>query len=121
MTAPADPAALPAEAAVPERLTVVPLAQLVVFPHIVVPVAVTSLRTVGAIDQIVGTHKRLLLGVVKVPEGGDLPPGVFDEASPDALYGAGTLAAVVRLLKLGDGTLRMLVQGLERVRLLDVR
>jgi ATP-dependent Lon protease len=116
------PDAVPRPDAAPpaERLPIVPLAHLVVFPHVVIPIAVASSRLVGAIDRIVGTHKRLLLGMVRVPAGGDLPPGVFDEAAADALYPVGTLAAVVRLLKPGDGTLRMLVQGLERVRLADV-
>ena len=118
MTAP-TPAA--PEATAPVRLPVLALAQTVVFPHVVVPVAVASAQTVEVIGRIVETDKRLLLGVVKSTEGSDLPPGVLEAAPPDAIHEAGTLASVVRLLKLGDGTLRMLVQGLERVRLLDVR
>ena len=118
MTAP--PLAAP-ETTVPARLPVLALAQTVVFPHVVVPVTVTSLPTVEVIDRIVASHKRVLLGVVKSTEGSDLPPGVFEAAPPDAIHEAGTLVSVVRLLKLGDGTLRMLVQGLERVRLLEVR
>jgi len=109
------------EVAVPPRLPVLALAQTVVFPHVVVPVAVATARTVEVIDRIVESHKRLLLGVVKAAQGSDLPPGVFEEATPEVLHETGTLASVVRLLKLGDGTLRMLVQGLERVRLVDVR
>jgi ATP-dependent Lon protease len=111
----------PPEPAIPERLPVLALAQLVVFPHVVVPISVASPRTVEAIDRIVETHKRLVLGVVRAVEGSDLPPGVFEAASADTLHEAGTLAAVVRLLKLGDGTLRLLVQGLDRVRLSEVR
>ncbi len=118
MTAP--PPVAP-EVAVPARLPVLALAQTVVFPHVVVPVAVASPHTVEVIDRIVESHKRLLLGVVKSAEGSDLPPGVFEAAPPDALHETGTLASVVRLLKLADGTLRMLVQGLERVRLREMR
>jgi len=109
------------EVAVPARLPVLALAQTVVFPHVVVPVAVASPHTVAVIDRIVESHKRLLLGVVKSAEGSDLAPGVFEAAPPDALHETGTLASVVRLLKLADGTLRMLVQGQERVRLREVR
>jgi ATP-dependent Lon protease len=125
VSTPVIPAAPPAAAAgvvsLPERLPVLALSQLVIFPHVVVPVSVTSPRMVGVIDRIVEAHKHLLLGVMKVPPGDDLPAGVFDAAPADALYEAGTLAAVVRLLKLGDGSLRMLVQGMDRVRLRDVR
>jgi ATP-dependent Lon protease len=116
----APPAAAPGEVPLPERLPVLALAQLVVFPHVVVPISVTAPRLVGVIDRIVEAHKHLLLGVVKPSAGDDLRPGVFETAPPDALFEAGTLGAVVRLLKLGDGSLRMLVQGMDRVRLLDV-
>ena len=117
----AAPPAPPGEVTLPERLPVLALAHLVVFPHVIIPLAVTSPPTVGVIDRILGTHKRLLLGVVKAPPGTDLAPGVVDGVPPDGLHEAGTLGSVVRLLKLGDGTLRMLVQGLERVRLKAVR
>jgi ATP-dependent Lon protease len=122
--APEPPAAAasapPPETAVPDRLPVLALAQ-VVFPNVVVPIAVTSPVTVGVIDRIVESHKRLVLGVVRTVEGSDLPPGVFEAATADVLHEVGTLAAVVRLLKLGDGTLRMLLQGLDRVRLEETR
>ena len=119
--APGGPGAASPEAPLPERLPVIALAQMVVFPHVVVPLAVTSAATVGVVDRVVASHKRLLLGVVRAEPAADLPPGVMDGAPPEALHPAGTLAAVVRLLKLGDGSLRMLVQGLERVRLRDLR
>jgi len=107
--------------AAPARLPVLALAHTVVFPHVVVPVAVSAPPTVEVIDRIVESHKRLLLGVFRITDGADLAAGVVEGAAPDALHEAGTLASVVRLLKLADGSLRMLVQGLERVRLVDVR
>ncbi len=119
--APPSPPSPSGPEAVPARLPVLALAQVVVFPHVVVPVAVTSPVLVGVIDRIVESHKRLLLGVVRGGREVDLPPGVVEDAPPDALHEAGSLVAVVRLLKLGDGTLRMLVQGLERVRLAEVQ
>ncbi|HXY68326.1 MAG TPA: endopeptidase La [Gemmatimonadales bacterium] len=119
MTAPPPVPAAP-DASVPARLPVLALSQTVVFPHVVVPIAVTSPATVGVIDRVVESHKRVLLGVVKATDS-DLPPGVVEDAPPGMVHEAGTLAAVVRLLKLGDGSLRMLVQGLERVRLTDLR
>ncbi|HTT68769.1 MAG TPA: endopeptidase La [Gemmatimonadales bacterium] len=115
------PAAPALEAVVPARLPVLALAQTVVFPHVVVPIAVTSPATVEVIDRVVESHKRVLLGVLRSTAESDLPPGVVEDAPPDAVHEVGTLAAVVRLLKLGDGSLRMLLQGLERVRLVDLR
>ena len=121
MTAPpAAPAPAP-EAAVPARLPVLALAQTVVFPHVVVPIAVTSPATVEVIDRVVESHKQVLLGVLRSTAESDLPPGVVEDAPPDRVHEVGTLALVVRLLKLGDGSLRMLLQGMERVRLLELR
>jgi ATP-dependent Lon protease len=108
----------PPAGTLPERLPVLALSQLVVFPHVVVPVSVTAPHLVAGINRIVETHKHLLLGVVR--DAGELPQGVLDTAAPDALYEAGTLVLVVRLLRLGDGSLRMLLQGIERVGLRDV-
>ncbi|HXY19462.1 MAG TPA: endopeptidase La [Gemmatimonadales bacterium] len=109
------------EAAVPARLPVLALAQTVVFPHVVVPIAVTSPATVEVIDRVVESHKRVLLGVLRSAAESDLPPGVVEDAPPDRVHEVGTLAAVVRLLKMGDGSLRMLLQGMERVRLVELR
>ncbi len=65
-------------------------------------------------------NKRLLLGVVK-PVGGTEPPeGAVMQARADELYEVGTLGTVVRMLKLGDGSVRVMVQGLERARLVEV-
>jgi len=121
VTAPPSEGVPAPDAAVPDRLPVLALAQTVVFPHVVVPIAVTSPATVQVIDRVVESHKRVLLGVLRSTAESDLPPGVVEDAPPDAVHEVGTLAAVVRLLKLGDGSLRMLLQGMERVRLLELR
>src|SRR5437762_7695134 len=69
---------------------------------------------VQLIDEVVQGNKRLLLGVVK-PLGGTEPPeGAVMHARADELYEVGTLSTVVRMLKLGDGSVRVMVQGLER-------
>ena len=100
-----------------ERLPVLPLGQLVVYPHVVLPLALTDPKAVQLIDEIIQGDKRLLLGVVK-PTGGIEPPeGAVMATLPDQLYDIGTLGSVVRMLKLGDGSVRVMVQGLERARL----
>ncbi len=100
-----------------ERLPVLPLGQLVVYPHVVLPLALTDPKAVQLIDEIIQGEKRLLLGVVKAAGGIEPPEGAVMATLPDQLYDVGTLGAVVRMLKLGDGSVRVMVQGLERARL----
>ena len=103
-----------------ERHPVLPLGQLVVYPHVVLPLAITDPAAVVLLDEVVQGNKRLLLGVVK-PSGGHEPvEGPAMHARPDHLYEVGTLASVVRMLKLGDGSMRVMLQGLQRARLVDV-
>src|SRR2546429_8363481 len=79
--------------------------------------ALTDPHAVQLIDEVVQGNKRLLLGVVR-PLGGTEPPeGAVMHARADELYEVGTLGTVVRMLKLGDGSVRVMVQGLERARL----
>src|SRR5256714_872899 len=83
--------------------------------------ALTDPHAVQLIDEVVqGNNKRLLLGVVR-PLGGTEPPeGAVMHARAEELYEVGTLGTVVRMLKLGDGSVRVMVQGLERARLVEV-
>src|SRR5216684_2042642 len=82
--------------------------------------ALTDPHAVQLIDEVVQGNKRLLLGVVR-PLGGTEPPeGAVMHARADELYEVGTLGTVVRMLKLGDGSVRVIVQGLERARLAEV-
>jgi len=102
------------------RLPILPLGQLVVYPHVVLPLALTDPKAVQLIDEIIQGEKRLLLGVVR-PAGGIEPPeGAVMATLPDQLYEVGTLGSVVRMLKLGDGSVRVMVQGLERARLVEI-
>src|SRR5205807_633053 len=103
-----------------DRLPILPLGQLVVYPHVVLPMALSDPNAVHLIDEVVQGNKRLLLGVVKPLAGGEPPEGAVMQARPDELYEVGTLGSVVRMLKLGDGSVRVMVQGLERARLIDV-
>src|SRR6266699_2957826 len=103
-----------------DRLPVLPLGRIVVYPHVVLPMALTDPHAVQLIDEVVQGNKRLLLGVVR-PLGGTEPPeGAVMHARADELYEVGTLGTVVRMLKLGDGSVRVMVQGHERARLVEV-
>ncbi|HEV2751701.1 MAG TPA: endopeptidase La [Gemmatimonadales bacterium] len=103
-----------------DRLPILPLGRLVVYPHVVLPMALTDPNAVQLIDEVVQGNKRLLLGVVKGLNGVEPPEGAVMNARPDDLYEVGTLGTVVRMLKLGDGSVRVMVQGLERARLVEI-
>ena len=102
-----------------ERLPVLPLG-VAVYPHVVVPLAISDSRAVQMLDEVVQGQKRLLLGVVRPVDDERIPEGAIMDVRPDQLYEVGTLAAVVRMLKLGDGGMRVMIQGLDRARLSDV-
>src|SRR5207248_305807 len=82
--------------------------------------ALTDPSAVRLIDEVVQGNKRLLLGVVKPLGGAEPPEGAVMHARADELYEVGTLSTVVRMLKLGDGSVRVMVQGLERARLGEI-
>jgi ATP-dependent Lon protease len=89
-------------------LPVLPLRDVVVFPHMVIPLFVGRDKSIRALEQAMEADKRILLVAQKSAETDD-PRGAD-------LYGIGTLAQVLQLLKLPDGTIKVLVEGLERVR-----
>jgi ATP-dependent Lon protease len=96
----------------PETLPVLPLRDVVVFPSMVIPLFVGREKSIRALDLAMDRDKRILLVAQKSPETDD--PGAAD------LYEIGTLAQVLQLLKLPDGTIKVLVEGVSRVRLKDV-
>jgi ATP-dependent Lon protease len=93
-------------------LPVLPLRDVVVFPHMVIPLFVGRDKSIRALDQAMEADKRILLVAQKSAETDD--PGASD------LYEIGTLATVLQLLKLPDGTIKVLVEGVERVRVSGV-
>ena len=99
----------PAPATERLRLPVLPLKETVVFPESMTPLAVGQERSVRLIDDVVSGERTLALLTVRNPDAD--PPGWDD------LYDVGTVAVVHKMIKVPDGTLRILVQGLERVRL----
>src|SRR3989442_2395412 len=103
-----------------DRLPILPLGQVVVYPHVVLPMALSDPHAVQLIDEVVQGNKRLLLGIVKPLAGAEPPEGAVMQARPDELYEVGTLGSVVRMLKLGDGSVRGMVQGLEPARFVEI-
>ncbi|MBU2117114.1 MAG: LON peptidase substrate-binding domain-containing protein, partial [Alphaproteobacteria bacterium] len=90
-------------------LPVLPLRDIVVFPHMVVPLFVGREKSVRALDEIMKGEKQILLATQK--------NSVDDDPAADAIYPIGVLATVLQLLKLPDGTVKVLVEGKRRARL----
>ena len=103
-----------------DRLPVLPLGGLVVYPNVILPLSLTDPKAVQLIDEVVQGDKRLLLAVVQPADGLDVAEGAIMSARPDQLYEVGTLGTVVRMLKVADGSVRVMLQGIDRVRLVDV-
>jgi ATP-dependent Lon protease len=103
-----------------DRLPVLPLGRIVVYPHVVVPLSLDDPGAVAMIDEVVQGDQRLILGAVKAGADHEVPEGSLMEASPVELHPVGTLGAVVRMMKLPEGAVRVMVMGLDRVRLVDV-
>jgi ATP-dependent Lon protease len=87
---------------------VLPLRDIVVFPHMIVPLFVGREKSVRALEEVMKEEKQILLLTQK--SAGD------DDPSADGLYRIGTLATVLQLLKLPDQTVRVLVEGKSRAR-----
>jgi ATP-dependent Lon protease len=96
----------------PRQVDVLPLRDVVVYPHMVIPLFVGRPKSVAALDEAVKGSKQLLLVAQKDAEKDD--PGIDD------LHGVGTLASILQLHKLPDGTIKVLVEGIERVELIHV-
>jgi ATP-dependent Lon protease len=93
------------------ELPVLPLKETVVFPDSMMPLAIGQERSIRLIDDVVGADRELALVAVRTPE--------MDEPGWDDLYEIGTAAQVHKLIRVPDGTLRVLVQGLRRIRLVE--
>jgi ATP-dependent Lon protease len=90
---------------------VLPLRDIVVFPHMIVPLFVGREKSVRALEEVMADDKQILLS-------SQIDPSVDDPTS-DGIYKSGVLANVLQLLKLPDGTVKVLVEGRARVRITD--
>ncbi|HSN69379.1 MAG TPA: endopeptidase La, partial [Thermoanaerobaculia bacterium] len=94
---------------IPDVLPVLPLKDLVIFPFIIVPLSVSREKSINAVDQALAENRVIMLTAQKDFQNED--PGEED------LYRVGTVAIIMRMLKLPDGRIRILVQGLSRARI----
>jgi ATP-dependent Lon protease len=88
---------------------VLPLRDIVVFPYMIVPLFVGREKSINALEEVMQADKHILLAAQK--------NAADDDPNPDAIYEVGTLATVLQLLKLPDGTVKVLVEGTARARI----
>ncbi len=93
----------------PQELPVLPLRGLVVFPQTTIPLTVGQPRSIRLVDEVVGGNRLIALVASRNPE--------LETPGPDEVYQRGTLAQIHRLFRAPDGTIRLLVQGVARIRI----
>jgi ATP-dependent Lon protease len=96
---------------IPSRLPVLPLRDLVVFPMIIAPLSVARESSVQAVDRALAGNRMILLVSQRDKD--------IEEPAADDLNEIGTVAVIMRMLKLPDGRIRVLVQGVSRARMLS--
>jgi ATP-dependent Lon protease len=96
---------------VPAALPVLPLKDMVTYPDTLTPLAVGQPRSMRLVNEVLSGERMLVLVAGRDPE--------LDEPGPGDLYDVGVVGIVARMLKVPDGTIRILVQGTERVRIGD--
>jgi len=91
---------------IPDVLPVLPLKDIVVFPYIILPLSVGREKSIAAVDQALTEQRMILLTAQKQAQ--------TEEPTSDDVYTVGTVAVIMRMLKLPDNRIRILVQGLSR-------
>ena len=92
----------------PDTLAVLPLRDIVVFPHMIVPLFVGREKSVRALEAVMKDDKQILLVAQK--------NAAQDDPSTDDIYRVGTVSTILQLLKLPDGTVKVLVEGGRRAK-----
>ena len=95
------------------EVPVLPLRDVVVYPHMVIPLFVGREKSIQALDAAMQDSKQILLVAQKSAD--------IDEPGVDDVYEIGTMATILQLLKLPDGTIKVLVEGVQRARVNNLR
>ena len=95
----------------PDALPVLPLRDMVTYPDTLTPLAIGQERSVKLVNDVLSGERMLVMVASKEPG--------LEEPGPDQLHDIGVAGAVARMLKVPDGTVRILIQGTERVRLAE--
>ena len=90
-----------------------PLRDIVVFPNMIVPLFVGRDKSIKALNEVMKTNKKIVLVTQKNPE--------IDNPLAEDLYSYGCESKILQLLKLPDGTVKVLVEGADRVKILECK
>ena len=104
-----EPASAEVRTALPEALPVLPLRDSVAFPETMMPLAIGQERSIKLVNDVLGGNRMLVMVAAKGAEN--------EEPGPDDLYDVGVVGVVARMLKVPDGSVRILVQCSQRVEL----
>jgi len=96
----------------PVALPLLPLRDVVVFPHMVIPLFVGRPKSIKALEAAMENERRIMLVAQKT--------AAKDEPTPDDLFEMGCVATILQMLKLPDGTVKVLVEGVQRAKVLGV-
>ncbi|MFO1410714.1 MAG: endopeptidase La [Steroidobacteraceae bacterium] len=97
---------------VPAAVPVLPLRDVVVYPHMVIPLFVGREKSIHALDAAMKADKRIMLVAQRQAD--------IDDPKLEDLHGFGTIATILQLLKLPDGTVKVLVEGVDRARIVQL-
>src|SRR6516164_10978720 len=93
----------------PRSIPLLPLRDIIVFPHMVVPLFVGREKSINALEQATAGDKEIVLSAQKKAKTND--------PTPEDIFTVGTIGQIIQLLRLPDGTVKVLVEGKRRVRL----
>jgi len=101
--------AIRAQEPLPDAIPILPLRETVTYPDALTPLAVGQERSIKLVDDVLGANRMLAMVASRDPS--------EEEPGPDQLYDVGVVGVVARMMKVPDGTIRILVQGTNRVRI----
>jgi ATP-dependent Lon protease len=107
-----QPVELQGSSQLPDVLPVLPLREMVAFPNTMMPLAIGQDRSIRLVNDVLGGDRLLAMVASKDPS--------IEVPGPDDIYRVGVVGVVARMLKMPDGTLRILVNGGQRVRIDDI-
>src|SRR4051812_41598271 len=91
------------------KLPLLPLRDLIIFPHMMMPLFVGREKSINALEEAMSKQADIVLAAQRDPK--------TNSPAPDEIYRVGTLGTIIQLLKLPDGTVKVLVEGKRRVRI----
>jgi ATP-dependent Lon protease len=89
----------------------VPLRDIVIFPHMIVPLFIGRSKSIKALEEAMMDDRKIIVTAQKHP--------AIEDPAPDDLFGVGTLCEVLNIIKLPDGTIKVLIEGTNRVKILE--